>query len=72
VAQGDRALLEQTCSGADFDRRGRLLLSVDAAAIAPNVPVVAMVVRAQPGDPADGEILYRRAFLPVTTTAAPR
>jgi putative zinc finger protein len=72
VTQGDRALLEQTCSGADFDRRGRLLLSVDAAAVAPNVPIVVMVVRVQPGDPADGEVLYRRAFLPVTPTAAPR
>jgi hypothetical protein len=63
LVQGDRTVFERECRGADFDRRGRLLLTLDPATIAVGAPCLARILRVAPGTPADGEELYRRSFV---------
>lgn len=63
IVQGDDVLFEQVLAGTEFDRRSRLALLLDPAATRIGVPCTATVVRVRPGDPADGEELFRRSFL---------
>jgi len=63
LVQDDRPVFEKECRGSDFDRLGRLMLFVDPDAFAAGIPCLASIVRVKPGDPADGEVVYRRSFL---------
>jgi hypothetical protein len=63
LVQGDRTVFERECRGADFDRRGRLWLTLDPATIAVGAPCLARILSVAPGTPADGEELYRRSFV---------
>jgi hypothetical protein len=72
LVQGNRTLLSRECHGADFDRRGRLLVTIDRATIVTGSPWVARLVRPGPGTPAGGEEVYRRSFVFDTATPGPR
>ena len=72
VVQGDAVLFDQTLAGAAFDRRARLTLLLDPAEVKPGIPCRATIVRVKPGDPEDGEELYRRSFVLVPPAAPPQ
>lgn len=63
IVQGDRVVLADSRPGSDFDSRGRLTILIDPAAVEPGVPCRARLLLAKPGDPRDGEEIYRRSFL---------
>jgi hypothetical protein len=63
ITQGDDVLFEQVFAGSEFDRRSRLTLLLDPAEVATGVPCRATIVRVRPGDPGDGEELFRRSFV---------
>jgi anti-sigma factor RsiW len=68
VTQTDRTVLDRECRGPDFDRRGRLLMTIDPATIASGTPCLVRILRAAPGHASDGEELYRRTFVVAPTS----
>jgi hypothetical protein len=63
IVQGDRVVLADSRPGTDLDKSGRLTILLDPAALEPGVPCRARLLLAKPGDPRDGEEIYRRTFL---------
>lgn len=63
MVQGDRLAFEARRRGADFDRRGRLVLLLDPATVSAGVPCLVRIRFSRPGDRRDGEEIYRRTFI---------
>jgi hypothetical protein len=72
ILQEGRPVFEADMRAADFDRRGRLTLLLDPAAVSTSVPCRVRLLLVKPGDSRDGEELYRRTFLLVPEAAPPR
>jgi len=63
IAQDDRIVFEARLRATDIDRRGRLTLLLDPATVSAGIPCRARLLLVKPGDPRDGEEIYRRSFL---------
>ena len=63
VTQRDRVVLDRECRGSDFDRRGRLLMTIDPATFVSRTPCLVRIVRIAPGNDSDREEVYHRAFV---------
>ena len=58
-----RLVFEAGRQSTDFDRRGRITLLLDPEALTAGIPCRVRLLLVKPGDPRDGEELYRRSFL---------
>ncbi|HKQ98210.1 MAG TPA: zf-HC2 domain-containing protein [Candidatus Polarisedimenticolia bacterium] len=72
ITQGERSLLDADRTAGDFDRRGRLVLLLDPAAVTAGVPCQVQLFLKKPGDRRDGEEIYRRSFVLAAGDAAAR
>jgi len=62
IAEGERLVFEALCRGSEFEPTGRLRVSLDPGGFAAGHVHTVRLTLVKPGDPLDGEEVFRRSF----------